>query len=264
MKNIVSLPLGFVSPGIYGGVISVSPNRFVPLAGCSCSCPRRLKGSAFSAELLPVQKIAPCGCPGLKPRKFPRPPPNPPRDRPGLLHQIPPPPKTSAAKQPAPPLKFPPFCARSVSTASRSRSISTPASGLTAPACPLIATDSSLKPLLPARRGQRRAARARRTRLRVRVRSKRAGQIQTLRAITPQAGESPAPPASTVSAPVAPAAARAKPTSTQNSPSHRGSPHSAPPLAAPCAKAANCVRITYRPFCGIVSVHTPAMSDVVE
>jgi hypothetical protein len=39
----------------------------------------RLNGSALSAELLPIQKMAPCGWPGLKPRKLPRPPPPPPK-----------------------------------------------------------------------------------------------------------------------------------------------------------------------------------------
>jgi hypothetical protein len=61
VRNIVSLLLGFVSPGMYGALMKVSPKRFVPDAGWFCGCPRKLKGSAFSAELLPIQKIAPCG-----------------------------------------------------------------------------------------------------------------------------------------------------------------------------------------------------------
>ena len=89
--------------------MNVSPKRFVPEAGCSCGWPRKLKGSAFSAELLPIQKIAPCGCPGLKPRKFPRPPPNPPPPPPP---PNPPPPNPPArpppAKSAAPPPKSPP------------------------------------------------------------------------------------------------------------------------------------------------------------
>ena len=76
----MSLPLGLVSPGIYGALMKVSPKRLVPEAGCACDWPRRENGSAFSAELLPVQKMAPCGWPGLKPRKLRIPPlpPNPP------------------------------------------------------------------------------------------------------------------------------------------------------------------------------------------
>src|SRR5271165_4263721 len=101
--------------------MKVSPKRLVPEAGCACDCPRRENGSALSAELLPIQKIAPCGWPGLKLRKFIRPPPPKPPGPPK------PPPKPPGPAKPAlgpPPREntlcpsCPPFCARIVSIAS--------------------------------------------------------------------------------------------------------------------------------------------------
>ena len=191
VRNTVSLPLGFVSPGMYGALINVSPNRFVPEAGCSCDCPRRLNGSAFSAELLPIQKIAPCGWPGLKPRKFPRPPaatpatatkasaPNPPPNPPAQIR------RRQTTLRPDPPPLNPP-CARIVSIASRRRSISTPASGLTEPDCPLMATDWSLKSEFPAIEGNAAPLAPAASTLRLRISGQRAHQVQRLRAIARQ------------------------------------------------------------------------------
>ncbi len=129
--------------------MNVSPNRLLPDAGCSCVCPSIENGSAFNAELLPVQKIAPCGCPGLNPRKFPRPPPKPPgpptpgpnppppKPPPNPPPPNPPPPNpTAPGAPPNNPPACPPGiapCARAVSIASRIRSISNPAIGLPDP-----------------------------------------------------------------------------------------------------------------------------------
>ena len=136
--------------------MKVSPKRLVPLGGCCCDWPRNENGSAFSAEFEPVQKMAPWGWLGLKPRKLPRPP---------LPPAEPAPPKPPAANpppppKPPPPPNNPPPCpsgispwARAVSTASRMRSISRPASGLTCPVCPLMATESALKSELAATGG---------------------------------------------------------------------------------------------------------------
>src|SRR3954453_20412972 len=66
VRNTVSLPLGLTSFGMNGAPIKVTLKRLVPDAGCSCGCPRRLKGWAFRAELLPVQKMEPWGWLGLK------------------------------------------------------------------------------------------------------------------------------------------------------------------------------------------------------
>src|ERR1035438_6983100 len=92
--------------------MKVKPKRLVPEAGCCC-CPRSENGWAFSDELLPVQKIAPCGWPGLKLRKLPRPPPKPPIPPPGPPPGPPDPPPPNwppPPNDPPPPIpaKFPP------------------------------------------------------------------------------------------------------------------------------------------------------------
>ena len=146
---MVSFPLGLDRCGIYGALINVIPNWLLPDAGCTCGCPCTENGSAFSAELVPNQKTDPCGCPGLNPLKFPRPPgpPGPPNPPPPKPPPKPPPPK-------APPkIPAPPPCARMVSIASRIRSGSIPARGLTCPDCPLIATESPPKSEFPAADG---------------------------------------------------------------------------------------------------------------
>ena len=130
--------------------MKVMPKRLLPEGGCSCGWPRSANGSALSAELLPIQKTAPCGCLGSKPRKFPRPPPNPPPPNP----PPPPPPKPPPpCPPPNPPPPWPPFCPRAESIASLVRSVSPPACGLTVPDCPLMATESAPKSELPAMEG---------------------------------------------------------------------------------------------------------------
>ena len=135
--------------------MKLRPKRLVPEAGCCCGWPRSENGSAFSAELLPLQKTAPCGWPGLKPRKLPRPPPPPKPPKPPGPPK--PPPGPPPPKSPPPPPKLPPPgppWARRVSIASRSRSISRPAKGLTVPDWPVMATESPPKSELPAIEGR--------------------------------------------------------------------------------------------------------------
>jgi hypothetical protein len=141
----------------------------VPFDGWFCCWPSRANGCALKIEFVPFHAMEPCGWPGLKLRKFPRPPPPPPPLPPPPPPKPPPPPNPPPPKAPpkppppppkrppwpaSPPCPFRPPCTWMVWIASRIRSRSIPASALTCPACPVIATDSSLKSELPAIEGR--------------------------------------------------------------------------------------------------------------
>ena len=228
-------------------------------------------GSAFSAELLPIQKIAPCGWPGLKPRKLPRPPPPPPTSAATATTTASanPPPKSASATQPAaksaaaswPPRHSPHGI---VSIASRIRSMFTPAIGLTWPDCPADGHRIAAEVGVARNRRQRRAAAPA---------APVASPCRAASALIRLKFSAPLP----ASCWIAAAARllldcclllllRAAREASINEKFTVWSWLAAFSTAScdPAANAANCVRITYRPFCGIVIDHAPVMSVVVE
>ena len=78
VRNIVSLPLGLVRSRQIRRAHEGNPEAVGAGGRLLLRLAAQANGSALSAELLPIQKMAPCGWPGLKPRKLPRPPPPPP------------------------------------------------------------------------------------------------------------------------------------------------------------------------------------------